>query len=151
MIYYCMIILQFIFLSVIAKHSDFHVLHFTEYYDEHYTWQGCSGVIARGEVARLQNIYLIKFMRWLQLIYNFILFWFIFLPAVHKRSHNNAFYICIYLFFWSLFVFYSGSVQVYTIDNTTGAMLLSHKLELTAKQYPGESSSYFNILMYRYV
>ncbi|XP_036711117.1 guanine nucleotide exchange factor subunit RIC1 isoform X5 [Balaenoptera musculus] len=30
----------------------------------------------------------------------------------------------------------SGSVQVYTIDNTTGAMLLSHKLELTAKQYP---------------
>ncbi|KAK1334506.1 hypothetical protein QTO34_005512 [Cnephaeus nilssonii] len=29
-----------------------------------------------------------------------------------------------------------GSVQVYTIDNTTGAMLLSHKLELTAKQYP---------------
>uniref|UniRef100_F6SLW1 Guanine nucleotide exchange factor subunit RIC1 n=1 Tax=Callithrix jacchus TaxID=9483 RepID=F6SLW1_CALJA len=30
----------------------------------------------------------------------------------------------------------SGSVQVYTIDNSTGAMLLSHKLELTAKQYP---------------
>uniref|UniRef100_A0A8C5YAC0 Guanine nucleotide exchange factor subunit RIC1 n=1 Tax=Microcebus murinus TaxID=30608 RepID=A0A8C5YAC0_MICMU len=30
----------------------------------------------------------------------------------------------------------SGSVQVYTIDSTTGAMLLSHKLELTAKQYP---------------
>ncbi|XP_077917345.1 guanine nucleotide exchange factor subunit RIC1 isoform X3 [Halichoerus grypus] len=30
----------------------------------------------------------------------------------------------------------SGSVQVYTVDNTTGAMLLSHKLELTAKQYP---------------
>ncbi|KAM6169669.1 guanine nucleotide exchange factor subunit RIC1 [Rhynchocyon petersi] len=30
----------------------------------------------------------------------------------------------------------SGSVQVYTIDNTTGAMQLSHKLELTAKQYP---------------
>lgn len=30
----------------------------------------------------------------------------------------------------------SGCVQVYTIDNTTGAMLLSHKLELTAKQYP---------------
>ncbi|XP_006863818.1 PREDICTED: protein RIC1 homolog isoform X2 [Chrysochloris asiatica] len=30
----------------------------------------------------------------------------------------------------------SGSVQVYTIENTTGAMLLSHKLELTAKQYP---------------
>ncbi|XP_054980050.1 guanine nucleotide exchange factor subunit RIC1 isoform X3 [Sorex araneus] len=30
----------------------------------------------------------------------------------------------------------SGSVQVFTIDNTTGAMLLSHKLELTAKQYP---------------
>nr|XP_004653235.2 guanine nucleotide exchange factor subunit RIC1 isoform X1 [Jaculus jaculus] len=30
----------------------------------------------------------------------------------------------------------SGSVQVYTIDNTTGAMLLSHKLELTPKQYP---------------
>ncbi|XP_016069729.1 PREDICTED: RAB6A-GEF complex partner protein 1 isoform X3 [Miniopterus natalensis] len=30
----------------------------------------------------------------------------------------------------------SGSVQVYTIDNTTGAMLLSHRLELTAKQYP---------------
>uniref|UniRef100_A0A8C0Q3D1 Guanine nucleotide exchange factor subunit RIC1 n=1 Tax=Canis lupus familiaris TaxID=9615 RepID=A0A8C0Q3D1_CANLF len=30
----------------------------------------------------------------------------------------------------------SGTVQVYTIDNTTGAMLLSHKLELTAKQYP---------------
>ncbi|XP_048201934.1 guanine nucleotide exchange factor subunit RIC1 isoform X4 [Perognathus longimembris pacificus] len=30
----------------------------------------------------------------------------------------------------------SGSVQVYTIDNTSGAMLLSHKLELTAKQYP---------------
>uniref|UniRef100_A0A2K6F0S0 Protein RIC1 homolog n=1 Tax=Propithecus coquereli TaxID=379532 RepID=A0A2K6F0S0_PROCO len=29
-----------------------------------------------------------------------------------------------------------GSVQVYTIDSTTGAMLLSHKLELTAKQYP---------------
>ena len=43
---------------------------------------------------------------------------------------------------WSLFTksvcFHSGSVQVYTIDNTTGAMLLSHKLELTAKQYPGE-------------
>ncbi|XP_004373538.1 guanine nucleotide exchange factor subunit RIC1 isoform X2 [Trichechus manatus latirostris] len=30
----------------------------------------------------------------------------------------------------------SGSVQVYTVDNTTGAMQLSHKLELTAKQYP---------------
>ncbi|XP_044512577.1 guanine nucleotide exchange factor subunit RIC1 isoform X2 [Gracilinanus agilis] len=30
----------------------------------------------------------------------------------------------------------SGSVQVYTIDNTTGAMQLSHKLELTPKQYP---------------
>ncbi|XP_058513300.1 guanine nucleotide exchange factor subunit RIC1 isoform X2 [Ochotona princeps] len=30
----------------------------------------------------------------------------------------------------------SGSVQVYTVDNTSGAMLLSHKLELTAKQYP---------------
>uniref|UniRef100_A0A8D0HFF1 Protein RIC1 homolog n=1 Tax=Sphenodon punctatus TaxID=8508 RepID=A0A8D0HFF1_SPHPU len=30
----------------------------------------------------------------------------------------------------------NGSVQVYTIDNTTGAMQLSHKLELTPKQYP---------------
>ncbi|XP_038625417.1 guanine nucleotide exchange factor subunit RIC1 isoform X2 [Tachyglossus aculeatus] len=30
----------------------------------------------------------------------------------------------------------SGSVQVYTIDNTTGVMQLSHKLELTPKQYP---------------
>uniref|UniRef100_A0A8C0GF04 Protein RIC1 homolog n=1 Tax=Chelonoidis abingdonii TaxID=106734 RepID=A0A8C0GF04_CHEAB len=30
----------------------------------------------------------------------------------------------------------SGSVQVYTIDNSTGAMQLSHKLELTPKQYP---------------
>uniref|UniRef100_A0A5F8H322 Guanine nucleotide exchange factor subunit RIC1 n=1 Tax=Monodelphis domestica TaxID=13616 RepID=A0A5F8H322_MONDO len=30
----------------------------------------------------------------------------------------------------------SGSVQVYTIDNATGAMQLSHKLELTPKQYP---------------
>ncbi|XP_053322022.1 guanine nucleotide exchange factor subunit RIC1 isoform X2 [Spea bombifrons] len=30
----------------------------------------------------------------------------------------------------------SGSVLVYTIDNTTGAMQLSHKLELTPKQYP---------------
>lgn len=50
-------------------------------------------------------------------------------------------------FFNQKFVFHSGSVQVYTIDNTTGAMLLSHKLELTAKQYPGESSffPYFNI------
>lgn len=55
MVYYCMITPQFIFLSVIVEHSDFHVLHFTEYDDEHYTWQGCSG-IARGEVARLQNI-----------------------------------------------------------------------------------------------
>lgn len=32
----------------------------------------------------------------------------------------------------------SGSVQVYTIDTTTGAMQFSHKLELTPKQYPGE-------------
>ncbi|XP_067399143.1 guanine nucleotide exchange factor subunit RIC1 isoform X3 [Emydura macquarii macquarii] len=30
----------------------------------------------------------------------------------------------------------NGSVQVYTIDNATGAMQLSHKLELTPKQYP---------------
>ncbi|XP_017663703.1 PREDICTED: RAB6A-GEF complex partner protein 1 isoform X5 [Lepidothrix coronata] len=30
----------------------------------------------------------------------------------------------------------NGSVQVYTIDTTTGAMQLSHKLELTPKQYP---------------
>ncbi|XP_015262959.1 PREDICTED: RAB6A-GEF complex partner protein 1 [Gekko japonicus] len=30
----------------------------------------------------------------------------------------------------------NGSVQVYTIDNSTGAMQLSHKLELTPKQYP---------------
>ncbi|XP_018415809.1 PREDICTED: RAB6A-GEF complex partner protein 1 isoform X1 [Nanorana parkeri] len=30
----------------------------------------------------------------------------------------------------------SGTVLVYTIDNTTGAMQLSHKLELTPKQYP---------------
>uniref|UniRef100_A0A803TEM0 Guanine nucleotide exchange factor subunit RIC1 n=1 Tax=Anolis carolinensis TaxID=28377 RepID=A0A803TEM0_ANOCA len=30
----------------------------------------------------------------------------------------------------------NGSVQVYTIDNTSGAMQLSHKLELTPKQYP---------------
>ncbi|XP_032941099.1 guanine nucleotide exchange factor subunit RIC1 isoform X1 [Catharus ustulatus] len=30
----------------------------------------------------------------------------------------------------------SGSVQVYTIDTTTGAMQFSHKLELTPKQYP---------------
>ncbi|MEE6459181.1 hypothetical protein FKM82_000562 [Ascaphus truei] len=30
----------------------------------------------------------------------------------------------------------NGSVLVYTIDNTTGAMQLSHKLELTPKQYP---------------
>ncbi|XP_019333630.1 guanine nucleotide exchange factor subunit RIC1 isoform X3 [Alligator mississippiensis] len=30
----------------------------------------------------------------------------------------------------------NGSVQVYTIDNTTGAMQFSHKLELTPKQYP---------------
>uniref|UniRef100_A0A8B9P4F0 Guanine nucleotide exchange factor subunit RIC1 n=1 Tax=Apteryx owenii TaxID=8824 RepID=A0A8B9P4F0_APTOW len=30
----------------------------------------------------------------------------------------------------------SGSVQVYTIDVTTGAMQFSHKLELTPKQYP---------------
>ncbi|XP_029469743.1 RAB6A-GEF complex partner protein 1 isoform X2 [Rhinatrema bivittatum] len=30
----------------------------------------------------------------------------------------------------------NGSVQVYTIDNTTGSMQLSHKLELTPKQYP---------------
>ncbi|XP_018113730.1 guanine nucleotide exchange factor subunit RIC1 isoform X4 [Xenopus laevis] len=30
----------------------------------------------------------------------------------------------------------SGSVLVYTIDNTTGALQLSHKLELTPKQYP---------------
>ncbi|XP_051499258.1 guanine nucleotide exchange factor subunit RIC1 isoform X1 [Apus apus] len=30
----------------------------------------------------------------------------------------------------------NGSVQVYTIDTTTGAMQFSHKLELTPKQYP---------------
>nr|XP_025953248.1 RAB6A-GEF complex partner protein 1 isoform X1 [Dromaius novaehollandiae] len=30
----------------------------------------------------------------------------------------------------------NGSVQVYTIDVTTGAMQFSHKLELTPKQYP---------------
>ncbi|XP_027491221.1 RAB6A-GEF complex partner protein 1 isoform X6 [Corapipo altera] len=30
----------------------------------------------------------------------------------------------------------NGSVQVFTIDTTTGAMQLSHKLELTPKQYP---------------
>ncbi|XP_074850970.1 guanine nucleotide exchange factor subunit RIC1 isoform X4 [Carettochelys insculpta] len=30
----------------------------------------------------------------------------------------------------------NGSVQVYTVDNSTGAMQLSHKLELTPKQYP---------------
>ncbi|XP_032069019.1 RAB6A-GEF complex partner protein 1 [Thamnophis elegans] len=30
----------------------------------------------------------------------------------------------------------NGSVQVYTIDHSTGAMQLSHKLELTPKQYP---------------
>ncbi|XP_030049655.1 guanine nucleotide exchange factor subunit RIC1 isoform X3 [Microcaecilia unicolor] len=30
----------------------------------------------------------------------------------------------------------NGAVQVYTIDNTTGSMQLSHKLELTPKQYP---------------
>nr|XP_060618273.1 guanine nucleotide exchange factor subunit RIC1 isoform X2 [Anolis sagrei ordinatus] len=30
----------------------------------------------------------------------------------------------------------NGSVQVYTIDNASGAMQLSHKLELTPKQYP---------------
>ncbi|XP_044128870.1 LOW QUALITY PROTEIN: guanine nucleotide exchange factor subunit RIC1 [Bufo gargarizans] len=30
----------------------------------------------------------------------------------------------------------NGSVLVYTVDNTTGAMQLSHKLELTPKQYP---------------
>ncbi|KAJ7335488.1 hypothetical protein JRQ81_013429 [Phrynocephalus forsythii] len=30
----------------------------------------------------------------------------------------------------------SGSVHVYTIDSSTGAMQLSHKLELTPKQYP---------------
>ncbi|XP_035379345.1 guanine nucleotide exchange factor subunit RIC1 isoform X1 [Electrophorus electricus] len=30
----------------------------------------------------------------------------------------------------------SGSVLVYVIDNTTGSMQLSHKLELTAKHYP---------------
>ncbi|XP_075787726.1 guanine nucleotide exchange factor subunit RIC1 isoform X2 [Pelodiscus sinensis] len=30
----------------------------------------------------------------------------------------------------------NGSVQVYTVDNATGAMQLSHKLELTPKQYP---------------
>lgn len=51
-------------------------------------------------------------------------------------------YICLFILKVSL-IFHSGSVQVYTIDNTTGAMLLSHKLELTAKQYPGESSSSF--------
>lgn len=33
---------------------------------------------------------------------------------------------------------HSGTVLVYTIDNTTGAMQLSHKLELTPKQYPGK-------------
>ncbi|XP_065520185.1 guanine nucleotide exchange factor subunit RIC1 isoform X3 [Lathamus discolor] len=30
----------------------------------------------------------------------------------------------------------NGSVQVYTVDTTTGAMQFSHKLELTPKQYP---------------
>lgn len=61
------------------------------------------------------------------------------LPAEHNSS-TVMLSIFVFLFFIKgFFVFRSGSVQVYTIDNTTGAMLLSHKLELTAKQYPGES------------
>lgn len=37
-----------------------------------------------------------------------------------------------------MFVCFSGSVLVYMIDNTTGSMQLSHKLELSPKHYPGK-------------
>ena len=68
----------------------------------------------------------------------------VYTPISRTYFHSHAFYICICLFTLKVLSdFHSGSVQVYTIDNTTGAMQLSHKLELTAKQYPGESSFFF--------